>query len=114
MKNSNKTHVISFRMSDEELEPFKHLMTQANLKKSELFKSIVISKSKQVNLIRNEDEHYRRLLFLYNKISNNVNQIARVTNTLHKNHSLNDQSLLKINNNLLLMNDLLRKGLSKC
>lgn len=81
-----KSIVISFRLSETAYEPYKLPVETSGLSRSEFFRKLfndteskVVITEKKVNT-----EDYNEYLHLVNKISNNINQLARLLNGAEK------------------------------
>lgn len=107
-----KNHVVSIRLTDDEIQPFLELIKSTKLSKTEIFKKILLSKSNNVSVKKNDKDNYKKLLFLFNKASNNINQLARTINISNKAGSLSEKNFIKLNNNLIKLNTLFKSGLN--
>ena len=81
-----KSIVISFRLSETAYEPYKLPVETSGLSRSEFFRKLfndteskVVITEKKVNT-----EDYNEYLRIVNKISNNINQLARLLNGAEK------------------------------
>lgn len=75
---SKKKNVITFRLSDEEFEPFiKAMDILKNQNRSEFFRDLVVSNFDLNEVDKRKTEYYKGLLFYFNKASNNINQVAK-------------------------------------
>lgn len=95
MKKDNKNIHITFRLTESEYAPFKEVIDTLGLSKSEFFRLLL---TKQLDPdIHNKinSEKYDRLLFYFNKTSNNINQIARQINAAYKGGMITDQRLIR-------------------
>lgn len=95
MSKETKDNRISFRLTDSEYEPFKVIMDELGLKKSEFFRLLITENLDPDKHSKKNDADYARLLFLFNKTSNNVNQIAKKLNTLFKSGDIREAELRK-------------------
>lgn len=97
----SKTTVVSFRLNDEQLAPFRDGIALAS-SRSEFFKQLILtdsSKTAAENLVKGSDE-YSKFNFLLYKTSNNINQIAKVLNVLSKSNFTDKSALNKALNNI--------------
>lgn len=108
MSKETRDNRVSFRLTDSEYEPFKAIMDELGLKKSDFFRLLITDKLDPEKHSKKNETDYTRLLFLFNKTSNNVNQIAKRLNTLFKSGDIKESDLKKwlivlsrINQNLL-------------
>lgn len=113
---SNKSKVISFRLTDEQFKPYEELLNKSNKSSSEFFRELFLSRKNDVNIVFNESKpiDYYHILRVVNKSGNNINQIAKQFNSANKAGIISDDLfkkginlLININNNLkgLLNND---------
>ncbi|HGJ5882485.1 plasmid mobilization protein [Arsenophonus sp.] len=95
MKKDNKNIHITFRLTESEYAPFKEVIDTLGLSKSEFFRLLL---TKQLDPdIHNKinSEKYDRLLFYFNKTSNNINQIATRINTAYQDGMITEQRLIR-------------------
>ncbi|ARR51943.1 plasmid mobilization protein [Photobacterium damselae] len=111
-KKNNKSELISLRLTTEEYEPYKLLMKDLDIGKSAFFRALLTNKLGVVQLENNKD--YKRMLFLNNKISNNINQIAKRLNTDAKKGIITQRSYNLAINNLISIKQQLKRMLDKC
>ena len=97
----SESKLIAFKLNKTQLEPFKDALSIAK-SPSIYFKQVIISGSpeKSVNTIIGKSKEYARYNFLLYKTSNNINQIAKVLNTLSRSNFNNEAALNKALNNL--------------
>jgi|SRR5690606_9300096 len=101
VKTSGKRiHVIKAKLTDAELEQLLYLQRESGLKRTELIRKRVLS-SKFLTINTSE------IIALFDPIGtelgragNNINQLARYANQLHKQHKL-DPEILTVFNSLL-------------
>jgi hypothetical protein len=110
----NKSVKITFRLSASEFNPYKKIMKSSNLKISELMREVFIAKSDKVVLPKKQSEDSKRLLFLANKASNNINQLAKKINNDHKKGVLNDKKYTSLLNNLINIERSFYYAIDKC
>lgn len=97
----SKSQVISFRLNNDEIAPFRDAIPMAKTS-SAFFKELILASSPEkaaINLIKGTDEYARYNHLLY-KTSNNINQIAKVLNTLAKGNFTDKSALYKALNNI--------------
>ena len=51
-----KNHVVSIRLTDDEIQPFLELIKSTKLSKTEIFKKILLSKSNNVSVKKNDKD----------------------------------------------------------
>lgn len=96
-----KSQVISFRLTSEEIAPFQEAIDSAK-NKSAFFKELILNSSpeKAAKKVIAGTEQYARYNFLLYKSSNNINQIAKVLNTLANSNFTDKSALNKALNNI--------------
>jgi len=97
----SQSKVISFRLTEQQMEPFAAGLAVAK-NQSAFFKELLLSRSSEEaskNLIAGTDE-YARFNFLLYKVSNNINQIAKVLNVLALSGFVDKTALNKALNNI--------------
>lgn len=95
MIKETKDNRISFRLTDSEYEPFRVIMDELGLKKSDFFRLLVTDNLDPEKHNKKNKSDYGRLLFLFNKTSNNLNQVAKKLNTLFKSGEIKESDLKK-------------------
>lgn len=113
MGKNNKDVVISFRLKQDEFEPFKALLEKSDKTKSEFFRDVFLSKQQNINLTLNERKpvDYYNILRVVNKSGNNLNQIAKSFNSAHIANIISERVYLKGLNLLVSINDHLKRAL---
>ena len=102
-----QTEVISFRLTKDEYEQFNDAISQSGLKRGPFFKGLVLSKSNVVVQAVETKTVDRKLVFLFNKISNNINQLAKNSNRAHLTGLINTTHYKLLLNRLINIEDLL-------
>ncbi len=75
-----RKNFISLCLSDEELSEIENIADRLNMKRAAAAREILVTNSKRLkSQIKKNDNS--EILFLYSKISNNINQIAKKMNT---------------------------------
>lgn len=87
------TNVKTYRVSDEDFELIKEKAEICNMKVSSY---IVKSATEQIILVKNSAE-YKDLIIEINKIGTNINQIARLANTVG---NIDKNEIIKIQESL--------------
>lgn len=93
MTDKKRNNHITFRLSDSEYQPLKEIMEGLGLTRSDFFRLLVTSQLDETILERKNKSDYNRLLFLYNKTSNNINQIAKNLNILFLSGDITEDNL---------------------
>lgn len=105
--------MISFRVAVQEYEPFRVPVQQSKLSRSEFFRQLFVENKSKVVITekRERTEDYTKYLNLVNKISNNLNQLAKLLNTAEKAGTVTTQQYAKGLNDLNAMRVLLNNKL---
>ncbi|KAB7684430.1 mobilization protein [Plesiomonas shigelloides] len=108
------TKYVGFRLKIEEYERFSAKATEANMTLIEYLreiitndKSIVVAKQPKASVDK------RALLYLFNKTSNNMNQVAHLGNSANKGGVLNQKTFERILAALIVIRDQLKGGLAR-
>lgn len=107
-----KSEVISFRLSSEEYEKYRVAIEKSGISKSEFFRSVFLDLSPVVELkeAKNKNIDYKKLVFLVNKSSNNLNQIAFQLNAGAKQGIITQSVVNRAINYLFSIEKLLKKA----
>lgn len=110
VSKKNKDKVYSFRLSSEDAAIFEEKLAASKMKKSAFFREVFINSNVNITVESAPPKDYKRLLFLVNKSSNNLNQIAHKINLYHSQGIISDLLYRKLLNNLITIRDLLFSG----
>ena len=110
----NKNVKITFRLSQSEFEPYEKLINESGLKTSKVMREVFIAKAGKVELPKTQSKDSKRLLFLANKASNNINQLARKLNMDHNKGIVNERTYSLLLNNLINIERSLFSAIEKC
>ncbi|MEH5718668.1 ribbon-helix-helix domain-containing protein [Escherichia coli] len=101
-KKNKSTVVLSLRVPESEAAMYDAMCKDANLSRSELLRAIIKTKTKTngggvvINApqkkVKNPD--YSKLIFYYNKASNNINQIAKKINSAFAAKIISEEAML--------------------
>jgi hypothetical protein len=105
---------ISFRVPVKEHRTYIEKLERSGLTKTEFFREYVLQNKTQVVARPRPTVDTQRLLYLANKASNNLNQLAYRANTDHLAGTLDDASYAAILSELEAIGDALREGINKC
>ena len=72
---------VSFRLSMSDYEAYQKKVIESGLKPSEFFRTAVITNRTHVIAREKVSQDKTRLLYLFNKTSNNINQLAHRANS---------------------------------
>jgi len=101
---------VSYRLTEEQYAPFGEIIEKAGISQSQFFRDMTLSKSP---VFKESSKNYDHLLFLYNKSSNNLNQLAHKVNSAYRKSGVVSETLyIKTLNELALIRELLSAGLS--
>lgn len=103
----NKDIVVSLRISRDEFSPFEEQIRLSKLSRSAFFRKLVLEKSSFVKI---EVKDTRQLLYIFNKASNNINQLAFKMNAAHKYGIISDKKYTLLLNALLNIEALMKKA----
>ena len=101
-KNSQKsesdklTRLVSFRLTDADHRAYLEKVEASGLKPSTFFRDCVLTNRTQIIARPKSSLEKSRLLYLFNKASNNINQLAHRANSEHKGGSLSDGTYREI------------------
>ena len=77
-------------------------------------REVFIAKNGEIKLPKRQSEEAKRVLFLANKASNNINQIAKKLNSEHKAGKVSDKTYTSILNNLINIERSFSFAIEKC
>ncbi|CNK26201.1 Uncharacterised protein [Yersinia aldovae] len=106
-----KTIVVSFRLEEEEFEPYRILLEKSTMSRSAFFREIFIAHKKEITLKEKSSPDYKTLLFYVNKASNNINQMARLGNKANKSNLITEDTYIKMLNQLVSIANSLKGAL---
>ncbi|CQQ96259.1 Uncharacterised protein [Yersinia enterocolitica] len=116
MKESKieRKNMVSFRLTDKEYAPFKEIIETMNVSKSEFFRMMILGQVDAIpQLETRKPPEYDRILFLVNKTSNNVNQIAKQINIAFKENTITEKQLVEWYRKLSIVTDNLMMGIDR-
>lgn len=102
-KKAKATNLVSFRLTDEEYQPIKNAIENSTLTKTEICRAVFLNQQFTFNLKQSKPVDYNKLIFIFNKASNNINQIAKVVNTENQKGTLTDEKFNAILNKLITL-----------
>lgn len=117
-ENTKKTTaVLSLRVPEEDRELYDAMCKDANLNRSELLRAIIKTKTNGGGIVihapqkKVKDADYSKLIFYYNKASNNINQIAKKINSAFAAKIISEDTMITGINLLRNIERLLEAGL---
>nr|WP_258404783.1 molybdopterin-guanine dinucleotide biosynthesis protein MobC [Pseudomonas fluorescens] len=106
----DKTRVVSFRVSEEVFAEYERKLKDSGVKKSQFLREVLFNSNATFQA---PSRDYERLLFLYNKSSNNLNQLAYKVNSAYRKSGIISESLyIRAINELVLIRELLSAGVN--
>lgn len=99
-KTSKTTVVFSLRVSEEDAGLYDAMCKDASLNRSELLRAIIKTKTNGGGVVINapqkkqKDPDYSKLIFYYNKASNNINQVAKKINSAFAANIISENTML--------------------
>lgn len=110
----NKKIIVTFRLSQSEFLPYEKLINDSGLTKSRVMREVFIAKSDKAVLPKQPSADSKRLVFLANKTSNNINQLARNLNSDHLEGIVNEKTYKTLLNNLINIERSFYHAIEKC
>ncbi|PUA41474.1 molybdopterin-guanine dinucleotide biosynthesis protein MobC [Pseudomonas protegens] len=107
-----RNRVLSFRLSDEEFAAFDEKLKASRMSKSEFFREVFINAKVSFNVKAAPPKEYGRLLFLYNKSSNNINQLTHSVHRAYRRGIVSERLYVKLLNSLVNIEALLLAGVN--
>lgn len=108
--DEKKSRTISFRVTDDVYSEFEHQCNTSNITKSELFRDYIAKNKVQVIARPAPSRDAKRAVFLIQKASNNINQLAHRANAEHRAGVLSEQTFLDITTQLSKISAMLLDG----
>ena len=108
---------VQAKLTPTEYEPFKKIIGIMGLKKATLFRKVILSNKNNVVCLSQsaeEEESRKRMLFLANKTSNNINQLAKKLHQAYRGEVVSERNYLRIMNDLVGVRSAFEKGIDKC
>ncbi|CCU09366.1 ribbon-helix-helix domain-containing protein (plasmid) [Escherichia coli] len=99
-KRNKSTVVLSLRVPESEAAMYDAMCKDANLSRSELLRAIIKTKTNGGGVVINapqkkvKNPDYSKLIFYYNKASNNINQIAKKINSAFAAKIISEEAML--------------------
>jgi hypothetical protein len=109
-----KDVLISFRLTESEYEPYKEILEKTELSKTDFFRGVFLQKQYTFNVQECKPVEYGKLMFIFNKTSNNINQIAKRLNAENKEGIISQRSYNIAINKLIAMQSQLKRMLDAC
>ena len=113
-KKENRTVPISFRLTESEFGPYRKVLESTELTKTDFFRSVFLERKYTFHVNERRPVEYGRLLFLFNKSSNNINQIAKKLNNAYRVGVINEKIYVETLNNLITIERSFIGAMDKC
>ncbi|MDG4735997.1 plasmid mobilization protein [Pseudomonas aeruginosa] len=108
-KKAARSQVVAFRVPDEKFAPYEQKLKELGISKSDFFRKLLLERLDQVTIVAPSKDN-AKLLFLYNKASNNLNQLAHRVHLAYKSEIVSERLYLKLMNSLAAIHALLLSG----
>ena len=95
-ERENLTHLVSFRLTESDHRAYQEKVEASGLKPSSFFRDCVLTNKTQIIARPKSSLEKARLLYLFNKASNNINQLAHRANSEHKGGGLSESTYLAV------------------
>ncbi|HGJ5865850.1 MAG TPA: plasmid mobilization protein [Arsenophonus nasoniae] len=115
VKKIERKNVISLRLTDEEFLPLKRIIDTIEISKSDFFRLFILNRVNElpVTKVRKPPE-LKKLIFYFNKASNNLNQLTKRINIDYQSGILSEETYLRYLNSLINIRDTFVNGIDKC
>lgn len=113
MNKEHKNHWIHFRVTETEKQTFLKKVKEANTTESDLLRERILND--EYFIVAREPKasvDKKRLLMLFNKASNNLNQIAHQANSHNLKGTLTNKIFVQLLSTLIGVRNMLRKELN--
>lgn len=114
MNKENATIHVQARLAPSEYEPFEKMIKLTGTKKATLMRQVILSNKDNVVCLGDDvelKEAKKRMVFLANKASNNINQIAKRLNEAYRSEIISERNFLKVMNELIGVRGAFEKGI---
>lgn len=113
-KVEGKSKPIAIRLSDSDYQLYEDAMKSLGMtNKSEFFRSLINDRFDPEKMNKVNDKNLAKMLFYYNKSSNNLNQLAKSVNTSMKDGTINQNTGIKILAKLDLISESFLNGIRR-
>lgn len=104
---------VAFRLSEADYLAYKQKVAESGMTPSEFFRTAVLS-NKTTIVARRTSPERQRVVYLMNKASNNINQIAYRLNSDHLAGKLNSRIYMSVLNALVRISDHMKAMVDQC
>ena len=112
--SKGKSRVITLRLKEDEYARFEQILCDTGISKSDFFRLLILGNFDPNKHNKIAQNNHRKLLFYFNKASNNINQIAKRLNQDHRNGIVSETTYKRILNVLVNVRDTFSNGVDKC
>ena len=105
------TKLVSFRLAATDHAAYLEKVASSGMKPSVFFREAVLTNKTQVVARQKSSEGKERLVYLFNKASNNMNQLAHRANADYLARVVSDETYSQILEELQLVTRLMRRGI---
>ncbi|QBY46425.1 plasmid mobilization relaxosome protein MobC (plasmid) [Arsenophonus nasoniae] len=105
-----KDKVVAFRLSQEDFSHFEEKLLTSQMTRSAFFREVFLQANVNLTVQSLPSKELGHLMFLYNKASNNLNQIAHQVNIAHLTQKVSERLYRQVNNGLIDIRELLLSG----
>ena len=104
--------LVTFRISAEDKLAYEKKVLLSGLNSSKFFRECVLTNKTQIVVRASASLEKKRVMFIYNKVSNNVNQIAHNLNSANLTKKIDDKSYQDALSNLIAITNYLKAALN--
>lgn len=105
-----KDKVVAFRLSQEDFAYFEEKLLTSQMTRSAFFHEVFLQANVKLTVQSLPSKDLSHLTFIYNKASNNLNQIAHQVNIAHLTQKVSERLYRQVNNGLSDIRELLLSG----
>ena len=91
MAKENKEVLVTFRCTEKEFEPYQKIIDGTGISRSALMRQVFIAKKGQLVEPKQPQVEKKRVVFLANKASNNINQLAKRVHQAYRGGIVSEQ-----------------------
>lgn len=110
-ENTKKTRVLTLRVTEDDFAEIDKKLEATGMTVSEFLRDVFLNSKVTFNVKETKPRDYHRLLFICNKASNNINQLAHNANAAHRRGILSESVYIKFLNSLVNIEALLLHGI---
>lgn len=110
--SNKKSIVVTIRLSEDEIRPLNEAMSKLKIDRSKFFRSVLLNNFDPDKHDKSKTERLDKLLFYYNKSSNNLNQLARAVNLFSLEGGITEVEKDLLINRLNTINEFLKNGIN--